>query len=210
MTLSLNEIEATAKKAARGAGYPWGLAEEAAKATRWLCARDADGCGALAGLLERFDGKDVAGLLPQTDRGPWSARDGMLCPLATGAAISDLGHDVAANGIRTEAIAEPVLLVPFAALVARAFKEPVTVTAGDMALCTDGERMSSTGPAPHSSPGVSLCIGGTIDRPSKILERADPDPDAWAALLALAHRTYAPATEESRRKGAGAGLSDND
>ncbi|NND22495.1 MAG: DUF3726 domain-containing protein, partial [Silicimonas sp.] len=42
MSYSLNEVEATAKKAARGAGYPWGLAEEAAKATRWLCAHDID------------------------------------------------------------------------------------------------------------------------------------------------------------------------
>ena len=40
MSLSLNEVESTAKKAARGAGYPWGLAEEAAKAT--LEANDID------------------------------------------------------------------------------------------------------------------------------------------------------------------------
>ncbi|MFV1875593.1 hypothetical protein [Nioella sp.] len=31
-----------------------------------------------------------------------------------------------------------------------------------------------------------------------------------AALNAFAHRTYAPATEESRLAGAGAGLTDND
>ena len=33
MNFSLNEMEAIAKRAARGAGYPWGLAEEASKAT---------------------------------------------------------------------------------------------------------------------------------------------------------------------------------
>ena len=33
MNLSLNEVDAMAKKAARGAGYSWGLAEEAGKAT---------------------------------------------------------------------------------------------------------------------------------------------------------------------------------
>ena len=47
MNLSLNEVEATAKKATRGAGYPWGLAEEAGKAVRWLCGA---GCGWLRGL----------------------------------------------------------------------------------------------------------------------------------------------------------------
>lgn len=39
MSFALNEIEATAKRATRGAGYDWGLAEDASKAVRWLCAR---------------------------------------------------------------------------------------------------------------------------------------------------------------------------
>ena len=39
MTWSLNEIESLAKKAARGAGLDWGLAEEAGKTTRcWVIA----------------------------------------------------------------------------------------------------------------------------------------------------------------------------
>ena len=38
LNLSLNEVAATAKKAARGAGYSWGMAEEAAAAVRWLAA----------------------------------------------------------------------------------------------------------------------------------------------------------------------------
>ncbi|WP_172978117.1 DUF3726 domain-containing protein [Roseovarius sp. THAF27] len=35
MTWSLNEIEALARKPTRGAGYPWGLAEETGRAARW-------------------------------------------------------------------------------------------------------------------------------------------------------------------------------
>lgn len=210
MTLSLNEIEATAKRAARGAGYPWGLAEEAGKATRWLCSRDVDGCGALAGLLKQFDGKDIEGRLPQTEGASWTAQCGMLCPLATGAAISDFALQIGANGVQMETVAAPVLLVPFAALLAHEFEKPVIVTIGDCALSTDGERLSITGPLPRTSNWASISIGGTIDQPGKILHRADPDPNAWAALLAFAHRTYAPATEESRLKGAGADLPDND
>ena len=36
MHASLNEIESLCKKAARGAGMSWGLAEEAGKAAKWL------------------------------------------------------------------------------------------------------------------------------------------------------------------------------
>ena len=52
MTLSLNEVQAQAFKAARGAGYAWGLAEEAGKATRWLCGHGLDGVALLVELLE--------------------------------------------------------------------------------------------------------------------------------------------------------------
>ena len=62
-------------------------------------------------------------------------------------------------------------------------------------------------PRPHTLPGHQR---RRRHLPSKRHLRADPDPNDWAALLAFAHRTYAPATEESRLRGAGAGLSDND
>ena len=37
--VSLNEIESTAVKAARCAGYGWGLAEEVGQSARWLAMR---------------------------------------------------------------------------------------------------------------------------------------------------------------------------
>ncbi|HBM69159.1 MAG TPA: DUF3726 domain-containing protein, partial [Rhodobacteraceae bacterium] len=37
MSYSLNELQALARKAARGSGVPWGIAEEAAMAARYLC-----------------------------------------------------------------------------------------------------------------------------------------------------------------------------
>ena len=75
MTLSLNEIESTAKKAARGGGYPWGLAEEAASATRWLHSNDLDGCAALASLLDRVDGQEITSWSPNPCNNVWSVED---------------------------------------------------------------------------------------------------------------------------------------
>ena len=48
---SLNEIEALAKKAARGSGCSWGVAEDAGRAVRWLEARGLPGAEALGTLL---------------------------------------------------------------------------------------------------------------------------------------------------------------
>lgn len=210
MTLSMNEVEATAKKAARGAGYPWGLAEEAAKAARWLCARGLDGCTALAGLLEQTDAVDVSRLSPVAEGDEWRAPGGTLCPLATGAAISDRAHELGAGELRVGPIAQPILLVPFAALLAVQIKGTVTVVASDGEAVTDRDQLDLRSDFPALAPMATIAIGGEIRDATRRYRRADPDPGTWDRLTRLAHRTYAPATEESRLKGAGAGLADND
>ena len=48
MSYSLSEIEAMCLKATRGAGYDWGLAEEAGMAARLQSVAEALGCGFLA------------------------------------------------------------------------------------------------------------------------------------------------------------------
>ncbi len=63
ITVSLNEIDAMARKAARGAGYAWGLAEEAGRAVRWLEARGLPGLAALLRHLERGAPNETSPLL---------------------------------------------------------------------------------------------------------------------------------------------------
>lgn len=210
MTLSLNEIEATAKKATRGAGYPWGLAEEAGKATRWLCAHDLEGCAALAGLLNRIDRADIMEVSPVAGDTVWTAIGGSLCPVATGAAISDRAHEISEKETRLGEIIRPILLAPFAAYVAQQIGMTVQVKFQEAEFCTDGEQISLNGRPQEVSSWASIAVGGAIDNPTKRCQRCDPDADDWKTLTVFAHRTYAPATKESRIKGAGAGLSDND
>ena len=54
--LSLNQIEQTTRKAARGAGLAWGLADETGRAVRWLHAHGLPGVAALADWLESIGG----------------------------------------------------------------------------------------------------------------------------------------------------------
>src|SRR5262249_9130674 len=89
MIVSLNEVETTILKAARGAGMAWGLAEEAAQAARWLAARRLPFEELFVSLFEA---------------GPWRAEidfahgvlkpriaDDRLCPIRAGAFVSDAG-----------------------------------------------------------------------------------------------------------------------
>ncbi|MEX0317214.1 MAG: DUF3726 domain-containing protein [Ruegeria sp.] len=208
MSYSLNEMEATAKRAARGAGYSWGLAEEAGKATRWLCAHGLEGEAALARLLEQGLA-NPADHAPQTLDGDWSG-SGMLCPLTAGALVSDLAGRLQTGPIHMREVAVPIALLPFAASAARRLRSCVSVECDGLVAVTDGSDLSVPDGFPETAQHVTVRVGGSPASGCARKTRARPDPANWAVLNRFAHRTFAPATEESRLLGAGAGLSDND
>lgn len=209
MNLSLNEVEALARKAARGAGYPWGLAEEAARATRWLCAHDVDGCRELAGLLAASDGADLRDRAPVPGNA-WAARGGRLCPIATGAALSDRAGSLGEAGLRFENVVHPVMLVPFAGQCARQRGTVIALSWEGVVATTDGTGLCLAGATAATVASVTLTTGAELGHRRSRRSRASPDPSCYRDLHAFACRTYAPATDESRLKGAGAGLRDAD
>ena len=86
---SLNELEALARKAARGAGLPWGLAEDAGWAVRWLEARELPAATLLAHWLDR---RPRSTPVPQRDKGIWTGGNAPLCPLVTGPMLAEIGR----------------------------------------------------------------------------------------------------------------------
>ena len=210
MTWSLNEIDATAKKAARGAGYDWGLAEETGKAVRWLCSYGFNGCTALATLLRATDGAAYHDIAPQIGPDNWHARGPALCPIATGAALSDHAATLINTNIRIQSVHAPLLILPFVNLAARQTKTPLTATWANCSFSTDGTSVSLQGAPTHDPNDMTMTRGAAPTKQQSTTTRTTPDPTVWSILNTFANRTYAPATEASRLLGAGAGLSDND
>lgn len=214
--LSLPEIDAICFKAARGAGYSWGMAEEASFAARWLAARGLPGPEILLAHLHQFDGKawdEIAPLVGEV----WCGRGGgILCALAAGSALSDragLPGNSGAEPFRIENLARPMLILPFVHQVAKAQGVDLSVRWGqsEAILSANGWRIDAeeTVAGRPETAAVEIC---KVDRPGKagalsadsLIENA-----TLRGLLAFAHRTYVPATDQSRA-GAGAASSDND
>ena len=209
MSFSLNEVEAMAKRATRGAGDPWGVAEEASKATRWLCARGLDGCGVLAGLLARDFCADLGAHSPRDLAGDWQG-DETLCPIMAGAALSDRSEALRSGSVQMAEMAFPVFLMPFAAGSARALDGVLTVECDTWRGVTDGDTVALSGTDERQTGRVRITLGGRVSERHPQFTRATPDTADWAVLQSYAQKTYAPATEQSRLLGAGAGVSDND
>ncbi|MEL6119565.1 MAG: DUF3726 domain-containing protein [Pseudomonadota bacterium] len=202
MTYSLGEVEALSRKAARGAGFSWGMAEDAGKAVRWLCNWGLPGAEALAGYL---DARRDAGGPSDTSSAIWSAQSGTLCPITCGTVVSDRG--ALDTAVDLHALAWPLLIVPHVAWIAPkgSVSWPGSHLYWDDRLRVSGPLMTAR------ADQVTL---STLAKPDgttcQKTQRADLDDATLSRLTRFAAKTYAPETEASKTTGAGAGLTDGD
>ena len=207
MIVSLNEAEVMATKAAWGAGRPWGLAQDAGRVVSTLEAMRLPGAKSLLDLLAVTDGAPCETLRPASMQTEWWQAERPMCPLLVGAFIADSG--VQSEALKLRRVHTPLLLVPFAQL---AF-ETVVLDWNGCNICTSKEGLLAQGEL-NTVIAEEVLIGRrepARETTHRLLPGAvDIADEIWEALSAFAHRTYVPASEASRLKGAGAGLTDND
>ncbi len=207
MNFSFGEFRSLTATAFRGAGYSWGLTEDAAYASMRLAEFDIDAGAAVARLLTRSDGVDKVELMPTMK---WESVGDMLCPICVGTAIIDLG---VCPDVPLRNLIEPILLAPFLLSMA----ESESGSGGYLMQWQGGYceisqlGISLEGAVPEQGADITI----TEQSPSPSLDlvrsyRVELDVETEEVLHTFAYRTYAPATKESRLTGAGAGLLDED
>lgn len=218
ITLSQNETESLCLKAARGAGFSWGLAEEAGFAAGWLAARGLDATPQLLALLMRKLQTAANFGTPVPQPGHWrAAGQAPLCPIILGSALVDsarLAAGPCSRDTQLDPVAAPILLLPFLARAAHICGKPLAAIwpEGHLQIATHGGFDRQAAIAWQSKDQLTLVIS-TANRLD--LPQAQPHglPPMSVAILngltALALKTTVPATDTSRR-GAGSATADND
>ncbi len=100
--LSLNEVETLSAKAARGAGFSWGLAEDIGRAARRIAVEDENWGPALQSLFENaqsFAPPDPARAARWRGGGADISDGRPLCPIRTAALLLDQGHAAEAEQV---------------------------------------------------------------------------------------------------------------
>lgn len=215
---SLNESAYRAKLAVRGVGYSWGVAEDGARALYWLSSRGLDGFAALSAVLTDIDSNLLGAPAELCDT--WTGEQTALCPLMTGLCISDCADQVIdMHSIKLINIAYPVLILPFLSDVACAHNCTLEFTCSEFSAAVNHEAVAILGDCAVASTNTAAvsCSEQLIESSdptykyfSKSKNRVNIDASVWHQLGVFAHRTYAPATEQSRLLGAGAGIVDSD
>lgn len=217
MSWSLNELEAETRKAIRGVGLPWGIGEEGSKAARWLVAHGVDPLPALSDVLERHDRRaNITAVFTLTDAGRWQA-DVSICPIALGAVICDYADRLAEGACVAGPVARPLLLVPFVATAARILRRQLQLDIKEIQVVLNERGDPSCEVSTLDIPDAPeiRCVAASRQLSASQVRPASThgiatDPKSWQRIAAYVHRTYVPASERSRREGAGAGLIDND
>jgi hypothetical protein len=120
--------------------------------------------------------------------------------------------------VTLDAVDEPLLIAALAVVAARRYASGFAVTAQRATLTIERDRRTDFAALENarSIPIVLRRLDATAARPSRAMtpaSRYDPEQvsdDGVAGLERLARMTYVPASDASRLKGAGAGLTDND
>ncbi|MEO5325971.1 DUF3726 domain-containing protein [Mesorhizobium sp. CC13] len=184
--LSYNEVLTVARKAAGGAGLPHGVAEDVGEAAVWLSARGVDAVSIVVDALGS----------PAEILGAQAAIDALCCGETA---------EIAAEGWNCR-----LMLIGLAGAVAAGTEMNLAVRkAGNVEPLA---RMVTAEALVPSVVGLLLLPFADDGAPTPLRSHrpAATDAAAYAAALGLAAKTYVPASELSRARGAGAGTTDND
>ena len=212
---SLNEIQTQATKAARGAGLPWGVADEAGRAARWLEARGLAGLSTLDGALESLSAPDWRRCLPVPEGVVWRAESGEIDGLLAGMTLADrtdrplpFAGDGALVLVR---VRWPLLAVPFLAGVAQVCGAQLVVSLGPQtpAIEIGPQSVAESGRVLVGmalAEAVRIEKGGNGAMPPDLprLDGSIPvDREVYTSLDRRAARTSVPESAESQARGAG-------
>lgn len=222
---SLNETASRARLAAKGAGYPWGLADEVYRSVFWLVRHNLPAPLVLSQLLKHYkEPDDVQNSMPIINGEEYTSRGSWLCPVMLGCAMTDRVDAIDADAtIKIDELKCPLLLLPFVIELAtkqeRVARLQIESTSGTYLMATDGQHMHFSSPdiaqlehvtsIEMTFPAIST-FNFDLSEALQVQNRVVVDSDTWSELENYAHHTYAPATEASRNLGAGAGTTDND
>ena len=216
---SLSEIDALCKKATRGAGYSWGMAEEVGKAVRWLSAYGFSGPSILSKHLELVADKhqsfipNLKNTSSPEDIIEFANDDKPMCSIYCCMLINDLGHAVAdQKTLSFHNMMFPLLAFASVGRIAEAYNISASFTYNETEIICNaqGIKVKDTPPllSDFSIEESANVLCRVVKNNSKNTHCPAPQgrPIPAEDLIILekfAHKTYAPATEESRLRGAG-------
>ena len=200
---SFSEIDTTAKRATKGVGFAWGVAEEVGKNIRLL---EMFGLPGLKNLNQYFkkikqeEFKNLTLILKENiSKKPY-------CPIIAGTSFLDqINSANELDEIKIENMGFPILFLPFLSRASEVIGKRIFVTIDNKDFLLNFNQSIYS----NYFSGEILEKGNSIK--IKFLENINSFTEKdWQELYKLSENTFVEESEELKKSAAGAGLTDND
>ncbi len=183
---SLSEIETTSKRAARAAGFSWGISEEVGKCVR----------------LKKINDFENLKLIGSENK----PKNNTFCPIYLGVSLIDQIRTVETfKSCSFINIAYPILFIPFLSRASEVIGKKILFIFDDNQFLLSFNLCVSLNLTKEQYPNLAKKIKiNFLDNTDNFSELE------WKSLYKLSEETFVEETESLKQSAAGAGLNDND
>ena len=199
---SFSEIDTTTKRAAKAAGFSWGISEEIGKAIRNLELFGLPGIKNLNLYLNKIE-KNHPKKLNKIDK---ENKYKELCPIYCGVAFLDQCQKLEIlKNINFYNVNYPILILPFISKASEIVGKKILMQFNKSSFLINFNKSIL-------SKNFEKQVIASVDKINiEFLENKNSFSDQeWKELYKLSEKTFVEETDSSKTKGAGAGLTDND
>ena len=201
---SLSEIETTSKRASRGVGFSWGIAEEVGKCIRLLELFGLPGIKNLNEYYQKIDKEnfDNIKLINQKN----TSNKNSLCPISLGVSCLDQIRKIEDyNECSFKNVAYPLLLLPFLSRSSEIIGKKILVVLDKYEFLLNFNTNISSNSLENEFPSKAKIVKISF------LDNKDSFTDYdWITLYKLSENTFVEESDSLKKGAAGAGLNDND
>ena len=201
---SFSEIDTTAKRASKAAGFSWGIAEEIGKSIRSLELFGLPGIINLNNYLKKIKQKHpkkIEKIEKENKTG-----DKELCPIYSGVAFLDRCLELEKlKSIKFYNVSYPLLMLPFISRASEIMSKKILVQYDNTSFLLNFDKSIFSKNIDKQAQSVANVISIEFLENKNSFSEQD-----WRELYKLSEETFVDESDSSKAKAAGAGLTDND
>ena len=201
---SFSEIDTTAKRASKAAGFSWGIAEEIGKSIRSLELFGLPGIINLKNYLKKIKQKHPKKIAKIEKENKIDDRE--LCPIYSGVALLDSCLELEKlKSIKFYNLSYPLLILPFISKASEIISKKILVQYDNTSFLLNFDKSIFS-----KNIDKQVQLLANVVNIEFIENKNSFSEQDWKELYKLSEETFVDESDSSKAKAAGAGLTDND
>ena len=201
---SFSEIDTTAKRASKAAGFSWGMAEEIGKSIRSLELFGLPGIINLNQYLKKIKKKHPTKITKIEKENKTDDKE--LCPIYSGVAFLDRCLELEKlKSLKFYNVSYPLLMLPFISRASEIMSKKILVQIDSSSFLLNFDKSIFSKNIEKQSQSIAKVVN------IEFMENKNSfSEQEWKELYKLSEETFVDESDSLKKSAAGAGLTDND